>query len=476
MLAKIVACLDVKEGVVVKGTQFRNHEEMGDAALLAKRYSDEGADELVIYDITASSKGAVVDKSWVKEIKALIDIPLCVAGGIRSLEDAEALFEHGADKISINSPALANPHLINELVAAFGSDKIVVGIDSYYDKALDDYFVYTLTGDEATTEKTAWRTLDWVAEVESRGAGEIVLNMMNQDGVRDGYDLEQLKAVKAVCQRAKLIASGGAGKMEHFRDAYLVAGVDGTLGASAFHKQLVNITALKEYLVAAGIEVLPIQSLKERERRKLSIEASQKLIRAVNWEKVEHLLPVIVQDYNSAEVLMLGYMDAEALEMSITQGRVTFFSRTKERLWTKGESSGNYLQIVDYALDCDQDTLLILAKPKGPTCHLGEISCFESSSKNVPWVFFSRLEALLASRKGGDPAESYTASLYAKGTKRIAQKVGEEGVEVALAATVHDADEVISEMADLLYHATVLLQDQELSWGDVLAKLEERNR
>ena len=474
MLAKIVACLDVKDGVVVKGTQFRNHEEIGDAALLAKRYFDEGADELVIYDITASSKGEVVDKSWVKEIKALIDIPLCVAGGIRSLEDAEALFAHGADKISINSPALANPHLINELVAAFGSDKIVVGIDSYYDKALNDYFVYTLTGDEATTEKTVWRTLDWVAEVESRGVGEIVLNMMNQDGVRDGYDLEQLKAVKAVCQRAKLVASGGAGKMEHFRDAYLVAGVDGTLGASAFHKKLVNIRTLKEYLVSAGIEVLPLKSLKGQER-KLSLEASQKLIAAVNWEKVEHLLPVIVQDYDSAEVLMLGYMNAEALEMSLTEGRVTFFSRTKERLWTKGESSGNYLTIVDYALDCDQDTLLVLARPEGPTCHLGDISCFESRSKEVPWVFFSRLESLLAARKGGDPTESYTASLYAKGTKRIAQKVGEEGVEVALAATVHDADEVISEMADLLYHATVLLQDQELSWIDVLAKLQERN-
>lgn len=255
MLAKIIACLDVKEGVVVKGTQFRNHETMGDALSLAKRYSEEGADELVIYDITASSKGTVVDKSWVKTIKEVIDIPLCVAGGIKTIEDVRALFDNGVDKISINSPALANPHLINELVATFGSDKIVVGIDSYYDEKLDDYFVYTLTGDEATTSKTAWRTLDWVVDIQNRGAGEIVLNMMNQDGVREGYDLQQLQKVREICT-VKLVASGGAGKMADFRDAYLEANVDGTLGASAFHKEIVNITELKAYLKEEGISVL----------------------------------------------------------------------------------------------------------------------------------------------------------------------------------------------------------------------------
>ncbi|MHC5225035.1 bifunctional phosphoribosyl-AMP cyclohydrolase/phosphoribosyl-ATP diphosphatase HisIE [Ignatzschineria sp. LJL83] len=199
------------------------------------------------------------------------------------------------------------------------------------------------------------------------------------------------------------------------------------------------------------------------------------IINAVNWQKVDHLLPVIVQDYVTAEVLMLGFMDEEALKKTISTNKVTFFSRTKQRLWTKGEESGNFLNVVDYTLDCDQDTLLILAKPIGPTCHLGTTSCFEAASKTAPWVFFSRLEKLLESRKNEDPNTSYTASLYAKGTKRIAQKVGEEGVEVALAATVHDKDEVVSEMADLLYHATVLLHDQDLAWEDVLAKLNERH-
>lgn len=471
MLAKIIACLDVKEGVVVKGTQFRDHETMGDALTLAKRYSDEGADELVIYDITASSKGTVVDKSWVKKIKDVIDIPLCVAGGIRTIEDAKALFDHGVDKISINSPALADPHLINELVATFGQDKIVVGIDSYYDEKLDDYFVYTLTGDEATTAKTAWRTLDWVADVQNRGASEIVLNMMNQDGVRDGYDYKQLQKVRKVCTTAKLIASGGAGKMVHFRDAYLLANVDGTLGASAFHKEIVNITELKSYLRDEGIDVAlhkaPTTIKKNRD--------PETIIAMIDWDKVDNLVPVIIQDYRSAEVLMLGYMNQEALSKTFEIGKVTFFSRTKERLWTKGEESGNFLNVVDYTVDCDTDTLLILVNPIGPTCHLGDISCFEAVSRKVPWVFFSRLENLLEARKNDDPETSYTASLYAKGTKRIAQKVGEEGVEVALAATVHDKAEVVSEMADLIYHATVLLHDQGLSWEDVLSKLNERH-
>lgn len=470
MLAKIVACLDVKEGVVVKGTQFRNHEVMGDALSLAKRYSDEGADELVIYDITASSKGTVVDKSWVKTIKEVIDIPLCVAGGIKTVADAQALFEHGVDKISINSPALADPHFINELVAAFGSEKIVVGIDSYYDEKLDDYFVYTLTGDEATTSKTGWRTLDWVVDIQNRGAGEIVLNMMNQDGVRDGYDIEQLQKVREVCT-ISLVASGGAGKMAHFRDAYLQAHVDGTLGASAFHKQLVNITELKAYLKDEGIEVIMPKELGQSVKQ----QSSDAIIEMVDWQKVDNLLPVIVQDYQSAEVLMLGYMNAEALTQTLATAKVTFFSRTKQRLWTKGEESGHFLNVVDYTLDCDNDTLLILAKPIGPTCHLGDTSCFEAVSRKAPWVFFSRLEKLLEARKNEDPETSYTASLYAKGTKRIAQKVGEEGVEVALAATVHDKDEVISEMADLMYHATVLLHDQGLAWEEVLTKLHERH-
>ncbi len=255
MLAKrIIPCLDVKDGQVVKGVQFRNHEIIGDIVPLAQRYSEEGADELVFYDITASSDGRVVDKSWVSRVAEAIDIPFCVAGGIRSVEDAAEILSYGADKISINSPALANPSLITELSQLFGVQCIVVGIDTWYDAESDSYQVYQFTGDEERTKATAWNTLDWVTEVQKRGAGEIVLNMMNQDGVRNGYDLKQLQRVREIC-KVPLIASGGAGTMAHFLDAFEIAHVDGALAASVFHKQIINIGELKRYLGQQGVEI-----------------------------------------------------------------------------------------------------------------------------------------------------------------------------------------------------------------------------
>lgn len=196
----------------------------------------------------------------------------------------------------------------------------------------------------------------------------------------------------------------------------------------------------------------------------------------INWQKVGGLLPVIVQNYQTCEVLMLGYMNEEALAKTIAEQRVTFYSRTKERLWTKGETSGHFLNVVQMSLDCDNDSLLILADPIGETCHTGKESCFHQFENEPDWVFFAKLERLIAERKNADPTSSYTAQLYAKGTKRIAQKVGEEGVETALAATVKDRNETICEAADLAYHLTVLLQDADLSWTDVIAKLKERHK
>lgn len=201
-------------------------------------------------------------------------------------------------------------------------------------------------------------------------------------------------------------------------------------------------------------------------------------ITKIDWDKVNGLLPVIVQNATTCEVLMLGYMNPTALEKTLNEKKVTFFSRTKQRLWTKGETSGHFLNLVDMSLDCDNDTLLILANPVGETCHTGAESCFHQFKQSQPldWVFFSKLEQLLAARKSADPASSYTAQLYAKGTKRIAQKVGEEGVETALAATVKDRNETICEAADLAYHLTVLLQDADLSWSEVIGKLRERHQ
>ncbi|WP_318485948.1 bifunctional phosphoribosyl-AMP cyclohydrolase/phosphoribosyl-ATP diphosphatase HisIE [Photobacterium leiognathi] len=202
------------------------------------------------------------------------------------------------------------------------------------------------------------------------------------------------------------------------------------------------------------------------------------LLTNINWEKVAGLIPAIVQDNASGQVLMLGYMNEDALQKTLDTKQVTFWSRTKERLWTKGETSGNVLQLKSIQLDCDQDTLLVQVDPIGPTCHLNTTTCFdsdESGTQPPSLVFLHQLEQLLASRKGADPESSYTAILYARGTKRISQKVGEEGVEVALAATSGDKAELVCESADLIYHLLVLLQDQGLSMSDVTNKLQERH-
>ena len=186
----------------------------------------------------------------------------------------------------------------------------------------------------------------------------------------------------------------------------------------------------------------------------------------LDWQKVDNLMPVIIQNAISGDVLMLGYMDKAALEMTLNSGKVTFYSRTKQRLWTKGETSGNFLKLVDIYPDCDNDTLLILAHPIGPTCHNGTESCFAPAQSQ--WGFLYELENLLRERKSASPDSSYTAQLYASGTKRIPQKVGEDGVETALAATVNDREELKNEASDLLYHLMVLLQDQSLSLSDVI--------
>lgn len=248
---RIIPCLDVRDGRVVKGVQFRDHRDAGDIVESAIRYRDEGADELIFYDIGASPEGRSLDTEWVRRIARIIDIPFAVAGGVRTRDQAAACLDAGADKVSINSPALERPALIEELARDFGSQCVVLGVDSF--EAEGDYRVKQYTGSPDAMRDSGRHTLDWVREAVSRGAGEIVLNCMRRDGVRTGYDIAHSRAVVEAVS-VPVIASGGAGAPEHFRDAF-AAGVSGALAASVFHDRIISIPDLKEYLATCGIEM-----------------------------------------------------------------------------------------------------------------------------------------------------------------------------------------------------------------------------
>lgn len=256
MLARrLIPCLDVADGVVVKGVRFRDHRVVGDIVELARRYAAEGADELVFYDITASPEQRRVDVAWVERIARELDIPFCVAGGIRSVADAEAVLAAGADKVSVNSPALARPALVDELAARFGSQCVVVGID--VDAQAEDagtWRVVANSGKPDAARDAGRHLLAWVREVDARGAGEIVLNAIRHDGVRGGYAHAQLSAVRAVTT-LPLVASGGAGAVEHFAEVFARSGADAALAASVFHSGEIRIGELKRFLDSRGIVV-----------------------------------------------------------------------------------------------------------------------------------------------------------------------------------------------------------------------------
>jgi cyclase len=232
--------------------RFRDHRVAGDILELAARYRDAGADELVFYDITASPQRRSVDREWVRRVARLLDIPFCVAGGIRSVADAEQVLNAGAEKVSVNSPALENPALIGELSRRFGSQCVVVGIDSL--QTATGYRAWLFSGDPQRARDGGRAVRDWVHEVQARGAGEIVLNCMGCDGARTGFDVQQLQAMRTICQ-VPLVASGGAGTVAHFTRVFTQTGVDAALAASVFHSDAISIPDLKRQLRAAGVPV-----------------------------------------------------------------------------------------------------------------------------------------------------------------------------------------------------------------------------
>lgn len=249
---RIIPCLDVRDGRVVKGVRFEGHRVVGEIVERARHYRDEGADEIVFYDITASPEARSVDRSWVEKVAREVDIPFCVAGGIRSVETAREILHAGAEKVSVNTPALIDPELIKRLADAFGSQCVVVGIDSI--ESDGTWRVRQFTGDPTKAEWAPVETMEWIERVQELGAGEIVLNCIASDGMQNGYDVGQLREARSRCH-VPLIASGGAGAPEHFLEVFEKADVDGALAASVFHSDSIRIGELKTQLASAGVEV-----------------------------------------------------------------------------------------------------------------------------------------------------------------------------------------------------------------------------
>lgn len=447
-IKKVIPCIDIKDGRAVKGVNFKGVKEVGDILELAKRYAEQGADEIVLLDISATEEGRRLNRDWIGEVIKQVDVPLIVGGGISSVEDATELIDLGIKRISVGSAAIRNPNLIDELVEQLGKEAVVIAIDG---KKIDNKWMVM---EAAGTQTSGIEVSSWAVEAQKRGAGTILFTSMDHDGVQQGYPIELFKELKASLD-IPIIASGGAGSLEDFLEVIKEANVDAVLAASLFHYKKIRVDDLKFYLWRAGVSV-NLESIFQN----LSFDS-------------QGLIPAIVQDEFTLQNLMLGYVNRESLSNTLSTKRVTFWSRSRKRLWTKGEESGNFLQLYAIRVDCDRDTLLIRAIPQGPTCHTGETSCwgeYKSTSS-----FLDYLEETLRSRKNDSPETSYTASLYKKGSAKIAQKVGEEAVELVIEAMRDKNTLFLNEAADLMYHYIVLLINRGYGLNDVVDVLKGRH-
>ena len=385
MLAKrIIPCLDVKNGRVVKGVNFVSLRDAGDPVEIAKGYNTSGADELVFLDITATleARDTVID--MVRSVAEQVFIPFTVGGGIRSIEDIREILTAGADKISLNSAAVANPALIKEASDRFGAQCIVIAIDVKKrpegDPSSDfpsGYEVFVAGG----TVPAGLDALEWAKKVESLGAGEILLTSMDKDGTKSGYDNRITRMISDALP-IPVIASGGAGSMQDFYDGIVTGGADAVLAASLFHFGEIRIEDLKDYLAGKGVDVRRAAAAGTRAFQPVCADNSKAL-----WERMKKdpqgLIPAIVTENSTGDVLMLAYMDCEAFSLTMGTGIMHYHSRSRGTLWKKGETSGHFQHVISAKIDCDADTLLFFVDQDGAACHTGAHSCFYRNIEEV---------------------------------------------------------------------------------------------
>lgn len=378
MLTKrVIPCLDVKDGRVVKGTNFVNLRDAGDPVELALRYDQEGADEVIFLDITATSEGRKTTIEMASRASEQLHIPFTVGGGFRDVDSIREMIYAGADKVSINSAAVKNPRLITEAAQAFGSQAIICAIDA---KKVNNgeggcgssgWHVFIRGG----REDTGLDAIEWAREAAKLGAGEILITSMDRDGSKVGFDIELTRAVAEVVD-IPVIASGGVGELSHFSQGIIDGKADAVLAASVFHFGEFSIKQVKDDMALHGILVRKIDADKgSLSTQKCAHELKKTGIENVVFDE-RGLIPAVVQDSKTGAVLMVAWMNKESLLLTIKTGKTWFWSRSRQELWNKGQTSGNFQNVRDIRIDCDGDTLLVLVEPQGPACHTGNNSCF----------------------------------------------------------------------------------------------------
>lgn len=415
---KLIPCLDLENPVE-----------------MAKYYNDIGADEVAYFDSKATKEGREPNIEMIKEISRNIDIPLLVCGGIKKLEDVKKVLYAGASKVCIKSVALENKNIIREISDRFGGERLIVTIDL----------------------QTQENPIEWAKEIQDLGAGELLL--LHNKNVPNYIDL--VKDIKSAVNINVIVSSYSLDPQEL---ADMVSETDAET-ISLYNLEKMDIMKIKQVFAQNNIEVNTFQSSLDFSEFKLNSEG---------------LIPVIAQDYKTSEVLMLAYMNKEAFEKTIETGRMTYFSRSRQKLWMKGEESGNFQYVKALTIDCDNDTILAKVSQIGVACHTGSRTCFftdlirKEYDDTNPLTVFEDVYDIIRDRKKNPKEGSYTNYLFEKGIDKILKKVGEECTEIVIAAKNPDAEEIKYEISDFLYHLMVLMVDRGVTWKDITSELAER--
>ena len=415
---KIIPCLDLEDPIAS-----------------ARYYNDSGADEIAYFDSKATKEGREPNIRQIREITRIVDIPLLACGGVRDVEDAKKILYAGANKVCMNSAAIANPDIVKEISEKFGRNRIIVAIDL----------------------STKEEPVEWAQTMEEKGAGELLLIHNNHV---DNY-VEIVNEIKSKV-RIPIIISSYATKAEDMKELIENTEAD---SISLYSLEKMDIMEIKQELAKANIEVKTYESALDFSTFKVDEQG---------------LIPVIVQDYKTHEVLMMAYMNEESYEKTIKTGKMTYFSRSRQKLWTKGETSGHYQYIKSLTLDCDNDTILAKVSQIGAACHTGSRTCFfqELMSREYddtnPLNVLENVYSVIRDRKDHLKGGSYTNYLFEKGIDKILKKLGEQATGIVVAAKNPNQDEIKYEISDLLYYLMVLMAERDIVWKDVTDDLADR--